>query len=89
MVMAEAAALSQLDMSNLNNRQQAAVQNAQSFLQMDMANLSNEQQTACLLIKLLLTLLHNLMLQVRIRLISSFHLWLIRLLSLMQLKQMQ
>jgi len=45
MVMAEAAALSQLDMSNLNNRQQAAVQNAQSFLQMDMANLGNRQQT--------------------------------------------
>ena len=32
-------------MSNLSNRQQAAVQNAQSFLQMDMANLSNLQQT--------------------------------------------
>jgi hypothetical protein len=45
MVMAEAAALSQLDVSNLNNRQQAAVQNAQNFLQVDMANLSNLQQT--------------------------------------------
>jgi hypothetical protein len=33
-------------MANLNNRQQAAVQNAQNFLQMDMANLGNEQQTA-------------------------------------------
>jgi len=32
-------------MANLNNRQQAAVMNAQSFLQMDMANLSNRQQT--------------------------------------------
>jgi len=35
-----------LDMANLNNRQQSAVQNAQNFLQMDMANLNNEQQTA-------------------------------------------
>jgi hypothetical protein len=43
--MAEAAALAQLDTSNLNNRQQAAVQNAQNFLQYDMANLSNRQQT--------------------------------------------
>ena len=33
-------------MANLNNRQQSAVQNAQSFLQMDMTNLSNNQQTA-------------------------------------------
>jgi hypothetical protein len=31
-------------MSNLNNRQQAAVQNAQSFMQMDMSNLNNTQQ---------------------------------------------
>jgi hypothetical protein len=46
MIMAEAAALANLDMANLNNRQQAAVQNAQNFLQMDMANLSNLQQTA-------------------------------------------
>jgi hypothetical protein len=46
MVMAEAAALSNLDMANLSNRQQAAVQNAQSFLQMDLTNLSNEQQTS-------------------------------------------
>tara|TARA_R100000988_G_C3999622_1_gene168146 strand:- start:1467 stop:2183 length:717 start_codon:yes stop_codon:yes gene_type:complete len=44
--MAEAAAISQLDISNLNNRQQAQVQNAQNFLQVDMANLSNDQQTA-------------------------------------------
>jgi hypothetical protein len=43
--MAEAAALAQLDTANLNNRQQAAVQNAQNFLQVDMANLSNRQQT--------------------------------------------
>jgi len=45
MVMAEASALANLDMSNLNNRQQAAVQNAQAFMQMDMANLNNSQQT--------------------------------------------
>ena len=43
--MAEAAALANLDMQNLNNRQQSAVQNAQNFLSMDMANLSNQQQT--------------------------------------------
>ena len=42
--MADAAAMSQMDMANLNNRQQAAVQTAQAFLQMDMANLSNKQQ---------------------------------------------
>jgi len=46
LVMAEAAALSQLDTQNLNNRQQAEVQNAQNFLQIDMANLANDQQTA-------------------------------------------
>jgi hypothetical protein len=45
MVMGEASALANLDMSNLNNRQQAGVQNAQNFLQLDMANLSNIQQT--------------------------------------------
>ena len=45
MVMAEAGALANLDMANLNNRQQSAVQNAQNFLQVDMANLSNRQQT--------------------------------------------
>ena len=43
--MAEASALANLDMANLSNRQQAAVQNAQNFLQIDMANLSNRQQT--------------------------------------------
>jgi hypothetical protein len=43
--MAEIAQMSQMELTNLNNRQQAAVQNAQSFLQMDMANLSNEQQS--------------------------------------------
>jgi hypothetical protein len=43
--MAEAAQLSQLELANLSNEQQAQVQNAQNFLQMDMANLSNEQQT--------------------------------------------
>jgi len=44
-VMAEAAALAQMDSANLNNRQQSAVMNAQAFMQMDMANLSNRQQT--------------------------------------------
>jgi hypothetical protein len=43
--MAEAAALSQIDISNLNNRQQEQVQNAKSFLDMDMSNLTNRQQT--------------------------------------------
>ena len=38
--------VSQLDMQNLNNRQQAAVVNSQSFLAMDMKNLDNRQQTA-------------------------------------------
>jgi hypothetical protein len=33
-------------MANLNNRQQAAVQNAQNFLAMDMSNLDRRQQTA-------------------------------------------
>ena len=79
--MAEAAALSQLDMANLSNRQQAAVQNAQNFMQMDMANLSNQQQTdmfkgnkeynLCLQTKLLRMQHDNLMLQVKHRLISS------------------
>jgi hypothetical protein len=32
-------------MANLNNRQQASVQNAQNFLQADLTNLSNQQQT--------------------------------------------
>jgi hypothetical protein len=48
MVMAEAAALSQMDSANLSNRQQAAVINAQNFMQMDMTNLSNRQQTETL-----------------------------------------
>ncbi len=34
-----------MDLANLNNRQQAAVANAQAFLQMDMKNLDLEQQT--------------------------------------------
>jgi hypothetical protein len=42
--MADAAAMTGMDMANLNNRQQAQLQNAQAFLQMDMTNLSNEQQ---------------------------------------------
>ena len=33
LIMAEAAALSQVDMANLTNLQQAAVQNVQNFLQ--------------------------------------------------------
>ena len=44
--MAKASALAQLDIANLNNRQQAAVQNAQNFLQIDSSNLSNAQQAA-------------------------------------------
>jgi hypothetical protein len=35
-----------MDMANLNNRQQANLQNAAASQAMDMANLSNEQQTA-------------------------------------------
>jgi hypothetical protein len=42
--MAQASAIAQADMANLNNRQQAAVQNAQSFLQMDFRNLDIQQQ---------------------------------------------
>ncbi len=38
--------LATLNEVNLNNRQQAAVENARAFLNMDMANLSNRQQTA-------------------------------------------
>jgi hypothetical protein len=45
MVMAQAAALANMDTANLNNRQQAAVQNAQAFLQMDLTNVNNTQQT--------------------------------------------
>ena len=40
--------MSQIDLANLDNRQRAAVQNAQAFLQMDMANLDNEQQATML-----------------------------------------
>jgi hypothetical protein len=42
--MAQASAIAQADMANLNNRQQAAVQNAQNFLQMDFRNLDIAQQ---------------------------------------------
>jgi len=42
--MADVASMAQLDMANLNNRQQAAAQQASAFLEMDMANLDNEQQ---------------------------------------------
>jgi len=45
LIMGEAAAISNLEMANLSNQQQAALQNAQTFLQMDMANLGNRQQT--------------------------------------------
>lgn len=38
--------IANLDTTNLNNRQQAAVANAQAFLQMDMKNLDARQQTA-------------------------------------------
>ena len=38
--------IANLDMNNLNNRQQAAVVNAQSFLAMDFKNLDNRQQAA-------------------------------------------
>jgi hypothetical protein len=44
--MADVAAMSQLDLTNLNNRQQAQVQNAKSFLEMDMTNLDNLQQVS-------------------------------------------
>lgn len=40
----DAATFSQFEMTNLNNRQQARLINAQSFLQMDLANLDAEQQ---------------------------------------------
>jgi hypothetical protein len=43
--MANAATIANMDLTNLNNRQQAAVLNAKSFLEMDMQNLQNEQQT--------------------------------------------
>ena len=42
--MADAAALTQVDITNLSNEQQAAQQKAAAFLQMDMSNLDNEQQ---------------------------------------------
>ena len=35
-------------MTNLSNRQQAAVMNAQNFMQMDMQNLSNNNRLICL-----------------------------------------
>lgn len=43
---ADASTFSQFELTNLNNRQQARLQNAQAFLTMDMANLDNEQQVA-------------------------------------------
>jgi len=43
--MAYAAQVANLEVANLNNKQQAAVVNAQAFLQMDLSNLSNQQQT--------------------------------------------
>jgi hypothetical protein len=41
----DAATYSQFEMQNLNNRQQARLQNAQAFLQMDLANLDVANQT--------------------------------------------
>ena len=41
----DAATFSQFELTNLNNRQQARLQNAQSFLQMDLANLDVANQT--------------------------------------------
>jgi hypothetical protein len=41
----DAATFSQFEMQNLNNRQQARLQNAQAFLQMDLANLDVANQT--------------------------------------------
>ena len=41
----DAATFSQFEMTNLNNRQQARLQNAQAFLQMDLANLDVANQT--------------------------------------------
>jgi len=43
---ADAATYKEMIFQNLNNRQQAAITNAQSYFQMDMANLSNTQQTS-------------------------------------------
>lgn len=40
----DAATFSQFELTNLNNRQQARLQNAQAFLQMDLANLDAAQQ---------------------------------------------
>ena len=45
-VLAEAAALANLETASLNNRQAAAVQTAQNLLQQDLSNLSNRQQTS-------------------------------------------
>ena len=41
----DAATYKDMIFQNLNNRQQAAITNAQNYFQMDMANLSNNQQT--------------------------------------------
>lgn len=41
---ADASTYSQFELTNLNNRQQAALQNAQAFLTMDLQNLSNRQE---------------------------------------------
>ena len=43
---ADAAAYKEMIFNNLNNRQQAALTNANSYFKMDMANLSNNQQTS-------------------------------------------
>ena len=44
--MADASAMATMDLKNLDNKQQAAVQNAKSFLEMDMANLDNAQEAS-------------------------------------------
>ena len=43
---ADAATYKEMIFQNLNNRQQAAIKNANSYFEMDMANLSNNQQTS-------------------------------------------
>jgi hypothetical protein len=44
-VLADAAALTKIDVTNLDNRQKAQVENAKNFLQLDLTNFTNEQQT--------------------------------------------
>jgi len=46
--LANAATVANMDLTNLNNRQVAAVNNAKAFLTLDVQNLTNEQQTSTL-----------------------------------------